>query len=142
MKTPHSLLLTLPLTLMYAGAAYAQADEAESDAKVIESYAKIIFKADIAAGRLTVPKAGALFKCANDRYAQKLTPEQTHELSEAAQVLTAEEVKVSDADKLRYARAYKAAGKLQQEAEDSCRAEQGIDPSVRRVFQGLGAKRN
>jgi hypothetical protein len=145
MKARHFLLplLTLSLPLLGAGAAYAQADnaDAKSDAEIIESYAKILFKADIDAGRLTVPNASALFKCANDRYAQKLTPELTHALSEATRAMMAQNTKVSEADKQRYARTYKEAGKLQQEAEDACRAELGIDPAVQRVFQGFGTKR-
>jgi hypothetical protein len=134
----QSLPCILFLALMCAGPACAQTDE--DDAKIIELSAKMFFKADIDAGRLTLQKASALFKCANDRYAQKLTPEKAVALSEAIEAMTSD-AKLSDADKARHGRTYKDLGKLQREAEDGCRKELGIDPAVQRVFQGLGTKR-
>ena len=143
---PQSSLCALFLALTCAGSAFAQADapEAGITQKEAESYAKMIFKADIGAGRLTAQKAGALFKCANERYAQKLTPGKAAGLSDAAQDLIAhqdQDAPLSDAKKAQYGRAYKDAARLQREAEDGCRKELGIDPSVERVFQSPGAKR-
>ena len=146
---PHSSLCVLLLALTCADPAFAQADdedapEAEMTQKEAESYAKMIFRADIGAGRLTAQKAGALFKCANERYAQKLTPDKAAGLSEAAQDLIAHQdrgASLSDAKKAQYARAYKDAARLQREAEDCCRKELGIDPSVESVSQASGVKR-
>jgi hypothetical protein len=134
----QSLSCILFLALTCAGSACAQTNE--DDAKIIELSAKMFFKADIDAGRLTLQKASALFTCANERYAQKLTPEMVAALSEAIEAMTSE-AKLSDADRARHGRTYKDVGKLQREAEDDCRKELGIDPAVQRVFQGLGTRR-
>jgi hypothetical protein len=142
-------LCILFLALMRAGPAFAQADdesapEAKMTREEAESYAKMIFGADIGAGKLTVQKAGALFKCANERYARKLKPENVAELSEATRDSIRHQsqgVELSAEKKARYERAYKDAARLQREAEDSCRKELEIDPSVKRVFRGFGAQR-
>jgi hypothetical protein len=136
----------LLLALVCAGSAFAQADapEAGITRQQAESYAKMIFREDIGAGRVTVQQAGALFKCANERYTRKLTPEMAGELFEATRVLSEHQDRgtpLSDAKKAQYGRAYKDAGRLQREAEDSCRQELGIDPSVERVFRGFGTQR-
>jgi hypothetical protein len=62
-------------------------------------------------------------------------------LSEATQALMKQDVKLSDADKARYGRIYKDIAGLQRAAEDSCRAELGIDPAVQQVFHEFGAGR-
>ncbi|MDR0736764.1 MAG: hypothetical protein LBF51_08075 [Zoogloeaceae bacterium] len=151
---PQFSLGVLLLALMCAGPACAQTDDdddeeedapkAEMTQKEAESYAKMIFREDLGAGRLTTQKAGALFKCANERYARKLTPEKAGELFGATQDLIEHQdrgARLSDDKKAQYGRAYKDAGRLQREAEDSCRQELGIDPSVKRVFQGFGTQR-
>jgi hypothetical protein len=132
------------LALMCANHAFSQESNGGASPGDLESYAKMVFREDISAGRLTVQKATALFKCANDRYAEKLTPEQASDLSDAMKDLNKHRdngTELSGAEKERYGRAYKNASKLQQEAEDSCRKELSIDPSVKRIFKGSGSKR-
>ena len=132
------------LALSLSPTAFAQDyDEPEMTQKEAESYAKMIFRQDIKAGKLTVQKAGAFFKCGNERYAKKLRPELASELSDATEDLIEHSDKgtqLSAAKKERYGRAYKEAFKLQKEAEDSCRKELGIDPSVQSLFQSPGSK--
>jgi hypothetical protein len=140
-------LRILFVLLMCAGTAFAQVNNdggAEMSQKEAESYAKMIFGADIRAGKLTEQKAGALFVCGNERYAQKLNPELAERLFSATQDLSAHQDKgilLSDEKKAQYGRAYKDASRFQREAEDSCRKELKIDPSVKRLFQGFGNKR-
>ena len=137
------------LALLGASPAFAQGNAAGGagtgmSAQEAESFAKMIFGTDISAGRLTVQKAGALFVCANERYAQKLGPTRASGLSEATQALMEHQdkgVALSDAKKAQYGRAYKEAFQLQREAEDGCRKELGSDPSVQRVFQDAGGQR-
>ena len=131
------------LALSLSPMAFAQDGEPEMSQKEAESYAKMIFAKDIKAGKLTAQKAGALFKCGNERYAKKLGPEKTSGLSDAMQGLMEHSdkgTKLSAAEKEQYGRAYKEAFQLQKEAEDSCRKELGIDPSVKRLFQSPGSK--
>lgn len=110
--------------------------------KDAEMYASSVFHSDISAGRLTRQQAGTFFKCGNDRYAKQFSanPQMAITLGDAVVALNEATRKLSDAEKEKYGRAYKQAAKLQKEAEDGCRKELGIDPSVTRLFSGLGFK--
>lgn len=145
MKIPLRLALSflLPASLC-AGPAFSQGGLGGATLEEIEPHAKMIFQKDIAAGKLTARQAAVFFKCANDRYTGKVTPDLTATLSEATKEIIKQRDKggeLSDAQKERYGRAYKKVSRLQQEAEDSCRKELNIDPSVKRVFREFGAKR-
>jgi hypothetical protein len=127
---------------MCASPAFSQ--EAGMSQKEAEPYAKMVFRADIEAGRLTVEKAAAFLICANERYAKKLDPQKASELSDATEAVMEHRdrgARLSDAEKAQYGRAYRDAATLQREAEDGCRRELGIDPAVKRLFSGLGHKR-
>jgi hypothetical protein len=104
--------------------------------KEADSAAKFLFSEDIKAGKLTAQKAGVFFKCAHDRYAISLLSNQKtlDAVEEGADKVLSRGSKLSAAEKEKYERAYKEAFKLQREAEDGCRNEMKIAPSVKRIF--------
>ena len=131
MKSYSRPFLCVAFAALTAHSAFAQEGISQQEA---EQFAASVFSSDIRAGKLTRQQAGAFFKCGNDRYAKKLSsnPQTAMALADATVALTTK--KLSEAEKEKHERAYKEAEKLQQEAEDGCRKELGIAPSVKRLF--------
>ncbi|MDR2507055.1 MAG: hypothetical protein LBD67_03535 [Candidatus Accumulibacter sp.] len=138
MKKPLHLVFCAAFAMLAAHPALAQEGISQQEA---EQFAAVVFSSDIKAGKLTRQKAGTFFKCGNDRYAKKLSadPQMAMTLADATMALNTATKKLSAAEKEKYGRAYKEAERLQREAEDGCRKELGIDPSVKRLFDGFGA---
>ncbi|MDR0672992.1 MAG: hypothetical protein LBF93_04875 [Zoogloeaceae bacterium] len=145
MKIPLRLALCFLLPIwLCASHAFSQGRQGGSSLEELEPHAKMVFRKDIGAGKLTARQATVFFKCANDRYTEKMSPDLTADLSEATKEIGKQRNKggkLSDAQKERYGRAYKTVSRLQQEAEDSCRKELNIDPSVKRIYRDFGDKR-
>jgi hypothetical protein len=138
MKSHSRLVFCAAFAMLAAHPVLAQESMSQQEA---EQFAASIFSSDIKAGKLTRQKAGTFFKCGNDRYAEKFSanPQMAVTLAEAMTALNTATKKLSQAEKEKYGRAYKEAERLQQESEDGCRKELGIDPSVKRLFSGFGA---
>ena len=133
MKRDPRLVWCALSALLMASPVLAQEGISQQEA---EQFAAGVFSSDIRAGKLTRQQAGAFFKCGNDRYAKKLDPQTAMALTDATVALSTG--KPSEAEKQKYEQIYKKAEKLQQEAENGCRKELGIDPSVKRLFGDLG----
>jgi hypothetical protein len=136
-KRPLHLVFCAAFAVLTAHPAFAQEGISRKEA---EQFAAVVFSSDIKAGKLTRQKAGTFFKCGNDRYAKKLSanPQMAMTLAEATMALNTATEKLGEAEKAKYGRAYKEAEKFQREAEDDCRKELSIDPSVKRLFEGFG----